>query len=45
MPSTGERLHALAELIGGRVLGDGDPLVRDATHDSRQVGAGRCSSR
>jgi UDP-N-acetylmuramoyl-L-alanyl-D-glutamate--2,6-diaminopimelate ligase len=40
MPSTGERLHALAERVGGRVLGDGDPLVRDATHDSRQVGAG-----
>jgi UDP-N-acetylmuramoyl-L-alanyl-D-glutamate--2,6-diaminopimelate ligase len=40
MPSTGERLHVLADLIGVPVDGEGDPLVRDATHDSRQVHAG-----
>lgn len=40
MPSTGERLHRLAELIGAEVEGDGDPIIRDATHDSRQVTPG-----
>jgi UDP-N-acetylmuramoyl-L-alanyl-D-glutamate--2,6-diaminopimelate ligase len=40
MPSTGERLRVLADLIGVGVEGTGNPLVRDATHDSRQVGAG-----
>ncbi|MEX1004008.1 MAG: UDP-N-acetylmuramoyl-L-alanyl-D-glutamate--2,6-diaminopimelate ligase [Acidimicrobiia bacterium] len=40
MPSTGERLRALADLIGVEVHGSGDPLIRDATHDSRQVAAG-----
>ena len=40
MPSTGERLSRLADLIGSTVQGTGDPLVTDATHDSRQVGAG-----
>ncbi|HSJ27046.1 MAG TPA: UDP-N-acetylmuramoyl-L-alanyl-D-glutamate--2,6-diaminopimelate ligase [Acidimicrobiia bacterium] len=40
MPSTGERLRVLAERVGATVLGEGDPLVRDATHDSRQVRPG-----
>jgi UDP-N-acetylmuramoyl-L-alanyl-D-glutamate--2,6-diaminopimelate ligase len=40
MRSTGERLSALADLIGATVEGDGDPLVRDVTHDSRQVAPG-----
>lgn len=40
MPSTGERLSQLGALIGSPVEGDGDPLITDATHDSRQVGAG-----
>lgn len=40
MPSTGERLRTLADLIGAEVHGTGDPLIRDATHDSRQVGPG-----
>ncbi|MDX1447905.1 MAG: UDP-N-acetylmuramoyl-L-alanyl-D-glutamate--2,6-diaminopimelate ligase [Acidimicrobiia bacterium] len=39
MPSTGERLTALAELVGSEVSGDGDPLVTDAVHDSRQAGS------
>lgn len=40
MPSTGERLSVLADLIGVAVDGEGDPIVRDATHDSRQVSIG-----
>lgn len=40
MPSTGEPLERLAALIGAEIEGDGNPLVRDATHDSRQVGSG-----
>ena len=40
MLSTGERLHTLADLISAEIRGAGDPLVRDATHDSRQVGPG-----
>lgn len=40
MRSTGERLSALADLIGASVEGQGDPRVRDATHDSRQVAPG-----
>ena len=40
MPSTGERLRTLADLIGAEVHGEGDPLIRDATHDSRQVRPG-----
>lgn len=40
MPSTGERLSRLAALIGSSVTGEGDPVVTDATHDSRQSGAG-----
>ncbi|MEX1044048.1 MAG: UDP-N-acetylmuramoyl-L-alanyl-D-glutamate--2,6-diaminopimelate ligase [Acidimicrobiia bacterium] len=40
MPSTGEPLDRLAALIGAQIEGDGHPLVRDATHDSRQVGPG-----
>jgi UDP-N-acetylmuramoyl-L-alanyl-D-glutamate--2,6-diaminopimelate ligase len=40
MPSTGERLRILADLIGAEVQGSGDPLIRDATHDSRQVRPG-----
>jgi UDP-N-acetylmuramoyl-L-alanyl-D-glutamate--2,6-diaminopimelate ligase len=40
MPSTGENLRVLADLIGVEVTGSGDPIVRDATHDSRQVRPG-----
>jgi UDP-N-acetylmuramoyl-L-alanyl-D-glutamate--2,6-diaminopimelate ligase len=40
MPSTGERLRILADLIGSEVHGSGDPIIRDATHDSRQVEPG-----
>lgn len=40
MSTRGERLSRLAELVGGRLFGDADPLVLDVTHDSRQVGAG-----
>jgi UDP-N-acetylmuramoyl-L-alanyl-D-glutamate--2,6-diaminopimelate ligase len=39
MPTRGEPLHRLAELIGVPIQGEGDPVIRDATHDSRQVGA------
>ena len=40
MPSTGESLHRLADLIGVAFDGDTDITVRDVTHDSRQVGPG-----
>ena len=40
MSSRGERLSVIAERVGGRLVGEGDPVVLDATHDSRQVGAG-----
>lgn len=40
MPSTGERLRVIAARIGATIEGEGDPLVRDATHDSRQVTPG-----
>lgn len=40
MSSRGERLSVIAERVGGRLVGNGDPIVLDATHDSRQVGAG-----
>jgi UDP-N-acetylmuramoyl-L-alanyl-D-glutamate--2,6-diaminopimelate ligase len=35
-----ESLALLAEAIGGRVVGDGSVVVRDATHDSREVAEG-----
>ncbi len=40
MSTRGERLSTLAEIVGGRRVGDGDPLILDVTHDSRQVGVG-----
>ncbi len=40
MSTRGERLSRLARVVGGRHVGDADPLVLDVTHDSRQVGAG-----
>lgn len=40
MPSQGERLGRLASIVGGRVAGDRQVRVIDATHDSRQVVAG-----
>jgi UDP-N-acetylmuramoyl-L-alanyl-D-glutamate--2,6-diaminopimelate ligase len=40
MSTQGERLSRLADLVGGRISGSGDPLIVDVTHDSRQVGAG-----
>ncbi len=40
MSSRGERLSVIARRVGGRIIGTGDPIVVDATHDSRQVGAG-----
>ena len=40
MSTHGERLSRLAQLIGGRRVGQTDPIVLDVTHDSRQVGAG-----
>ncbi len=40
MSTQGERLSKLAELVGGRISGTGDPMIVDVTHDSRQVGAG-----
>ncbi|HEY5684523.1 MAG TPA: UDP-N-acetylmuramoyl-L-alanyl-D-glutamate--2,6-diaminopimelate ligase [Acidimicrobiia bacterium] len=36
----GERLDALAALVGGRVIGDPGLIVGDVTHDSRQAGPG-----
>lgn len=40
MPSRGEALGRLAEIVGGSVVGDSAAIVRDVTHDSRQVIAG-----
>ncbi len=40
MSTRGERLSRLAQVVGGRRVGEVDPLVLDVTHDSRQVGAG-----
>jgi UDP-N-acetylmuramoyl-L-alanyl-D-glutamate--2,6-diaminopimelate ligase len=40
MPSRGERLGRLADVVGGEVVGDRRVRVIDATHDSRQVVAG-----
>ena len=40
MSTRGERLSRLAQEVGGRRVGDVDPLVVDVTHDSRHVGAG-----
>ncbi len=40
MVSTSSPLDRLAQVCGGRVLGDGSVRVRDATHDSRQTGPG-----
>lgn len=40
MASTGSRLGHLAEVADGRLMGDPEVAVRDATHDSRQAGPG-----
>lgn len=40
MASTSSRLGRLAEVAGGRLIGDPDVTVRDITHDSRQAGPG-----
>jgi len=40
MPPSGENLSTLAELVGGRLEGDGDVECSDVTHDSRQVAGG-----
>ena len=40
MSTPGERLSRLSRLVGGRLVGEADPLIVDVTHDSRQVGAG-----
>ena len=40
MPSTGERLSRVAQILGTPIRGVGDPLLRDATHDSRQASPG-----
>jgi len=37
MASRGNTVSRLADLIGARVVNGSDPLVRDVTHDSRQV--------
>lgn len=39
MSSRGERLSALAGVVGGRLIGD-DVVVTDVTHDSRAAGPG-----
>lgn len=38
MSRPGERLSSIAEQIGGVLTAAGDPVIVDATHDSRQVG-------
>ncbi|HLU53498.1 MAG TPA: UDP-N-acetylmuramoyl-L-alanyl-D-glutamate--2,6-diaminopimelate ligase [Acidimicrobiia bacterium] len=40
MASRSSSVAALAEVVGGRVLGDPTVTVRDVTHDSRQAGPG-----
>lgn len=40
MPVEPVRLSAVAERIGGALNGEGDPLISDATHDSRRAGPG-----
>jgi UDP-N-acetylmuramoyl-L-alanyl-D-glutamate--2,6-diaminopimelate ligase len=40
MASTSSPVGRLAEVAGGRLLGDPAVTVRDATHDSRQAGPG-----
>ncbi len=37
-----ETLAALAEAVGGRLVGDGSITITDATHDSREATAGTC---
>ncbi len=40
MESRTDRVADLAALVGGEVVGGGDVVVRDVTHDSRQAGPG-----
>ncbi|GIU92918.1 MAG: hypothetical protein KatS3mg011_1824 [Acidimicrobiia bacterium] len=40
MPSRPEPLSSLARRVGGRIVGDTDPLIVDVSHDSRAVGPG-----
>ncbi|MGH3650561.1 MAG: Mur ligase family protein, partial [Acidimicrobiia bacterium] len=40
MANKGKTLSALATRVGGTVLGDGDPVITDVTHDSRSVSPG-----
>lgn len=40
MPSRDKTMSALAGLVHGTLIGDGDPEIRDVTHDSRQVEQG-----
>ncbi|HEX2154370.1 MAG TPA: UDP-N-acetylmuramoyl-L-alanyl-D-glutamate--2,6-diaminopimelate ligase [Acidimicrobiia bacterium] len=40
MGSTSSAVGRLAEVVGGRVIGDSSVVVRDVTHDSRQAGPG-----
>ena len=40
MSQPGERLSVIADVLDATLEGEGDPVIIDATHDSRQVGAG-----
>lgn len=40
MATTGKPVSVLADLVGGVVVGPGDPVVSDVTHDSRRVTPG-----
>lgn len=37
-----ETLAAIADAVGGRLVGDGSITITDATHDSRDAGPGTC---